>query len=341
MKQIHVLLIFLALILFSSCNPKVITSLSKSYPPLDYKQDVVVFELDQAGPGDAEVLGEVKIGDTGFSTNCDYDTVIDRAKQEARKAGGNAIKIIQHVQPTAVSTCHSIMALILKLDNYEDEETMTDVSNNSVITNKGHQKIRIALNGGFSYRTAKLADNIQPDFRDYTQKLKSGYHFGADFTYFYNESFGFGFMCSQFNSSESMDNVYLSDNDGNRLYGKMIDNIKISYFGPSFSTRQYSFKNSNVFYISGSLGYMGFVNDAVFVDDFKLSGKTLGMSLGMGYDVKLSEDLSLGFQFSILRGLMTKYDFIDRGYTEEIKLEKGSYESLNRIDFSIGLVFGK
>lgn len=61
----------------------------------------------------------------------------------------------------------------------------------------------------------------------------------------------------------------------------------------------------------------------------------------MGYDVKLSEDLSLGFQFSILRGLLTKYDLTDGGYTEEIQLEKDSYESLNRIDFSVGLVFGK
>lgn len=86
---------------------------------------------------------------------------------------------------------------------------------------------------------------------------------------------------------------------------------------------------------------MGYVNDAVFVDDFKISGITLGLSLGMGYDVKLSEDLSLGFQFSILRGLLTKYDLTDGGYTEEIQLEKDSYESLNRIDFSIGLVFGK
>lgn len=86
---------------------------------------------------------------------------------------------------------------------------------------------------------------------------------------------------------------------------------------------------------------MGYVNDAVFVDDFKISGITLGLSLGMGYDVKLSEDLSLGFQFSILRGLLTKYDLTDGGYTEEIQLEKDSYESLNRIDFSVGLVFGK
>jgi hypothetical protein len=218
---------------------------------------------------------------------------------------------------------------------------MNDSTKEASEFHRGYQKFRVALNGGYSYRTAKLAEGVQTDFMDYTKELKSGYHLGADFTYFYNESFGFGFKYCLFNSSNSMDNVYLEDNNGNRLYGKMSDNIKISYFGPSFSTRQYSFKNSNVFYMSGSLGYFGYVNDAVFVDDFKISGKTLGLSLGVGYDVKLSEDLSLGFQFSILRGLMTKYDLTDGGYTEEIQLEQGSYESLNRIDFSVGLVFGK
>lgn len=133
MKKIRGLFIVCALILFSSCNPKVFTSISRSYPPLDYMQDVVVIGLDQAEPDDAEVLGQVKIGDTGFTTNCDYDIVIDKAKLEARKAGGNAIKIIQHELPNAMgSTCHRITALILKVDNIEDytpveEEVLSDV----------------------------------------------------------------------------------------------------------------------------------------------------------------------------------------------------------------------
>lgn len=121
MKKLHGLMIISALIFFSSCNPKISTSISKSYPALDYKQEVVVFGLDQSEPDNAEVLGQVKIGDAGLSTNCSYDIVMDKAKLEARKAGGNAIKIIEHKPPTAMgSECHRITARILKVENIEN-----------------------------------------------------------------------------------------------------------------------------------------------------------------------------------------------------------------------------
>jgi hypothetical protein len=121
MKKIHAIFIVAALIVLSSCNPKVITKISKTHPALDYKQDVYVIDLDQAEPEDSEVLGYIKIGDTGFSTKCDYDIVIDKAKLEARKAGGNAIKITEHKLPSAMgSSCHRIKATILKIDDIEN-----------------------------------------------------------------------------------------------------------------------------------------------------------------------------------------------------------------------------
>jgi len=134
MKKFHGLLIISTMILLSSCNPKISTSISRSYPPLDYKQEVVVIGLDQSEPDNSEILGQLKIGDTGFSTKCGYDIVIDKAKLEARKAGGNAIKIIEHTPPSAMgSTCHRITAKILKVENIEnytpkvEEEVLLDV----------------------------------------------------------------------------------------------------------------------------------------------------------------------------------------------------------------------
>lgn len=134
MKKLQGLFVIVGFIFFSSCSPKISTSLSKSYPPLDYKQEVLVIGLDQAVPENSEVLGQVKIGDTGFSTNCDYDIVIDKAKLEARKAGGNAIKIIEHTPPSAMgSSCHRITAKILKIENIEnytpkvEQEVLLDV----------------------------------------------------------------------------------------------------------------------------------------------------------------------------------------------------------------------
>ena len=117
MKKIHVLTVFAVLIFLGSCNPKISTSIRTSYQPLDYKQDVVVIGLDKAEPNDSEYLGEVKIGDSGFSINCGYDVVIDQAKLEARKVGGNAIKIIKHNRPDIISSCHRITVRVLRLKN--------------------------------------------------------------------------------------------------------------------------------------------------------------------------------------------------------------------------------
>jgi hypothetical protein len=133
MRKRYALLIMPVLFLFSSCNPKITTTISTSYSPLDYKKEVFVFGLNQPDPDNSQVLGQVKIGDTGFSTNCDYEVVIENAKLEARKVGGNAIKIIEHKLPNPLgSTCHRITAKILKVDNIEkivhkEEEIILDM----------------------------------------------------------------------------------------------------------------------------------------------------------------------------------------------------------------------
>jgi len=106
--------LFLAAALIGACSSKVSTQVHKSYPPIGYDQKIEVIEIYQAMPSGAEILGEVKIGDSGFSTNCGYAIALEAAKSEARKIGGNAIKIYQHKMPDALgSTCHRIKAHIL------------------------------------------------------------------------------------------------------------------------------------------------------------------------------------------------------------------------------------
>nr|WP_319569649.1 hypothetical protein [uncultured Draconibacterium sp.] len=129
MKNLIILTIAL-LFALSGCSPKVVTSISKKNEPLDYTEKVAVIELSQAIPSGADELGEIKIGDAGFSTNCSWEVVIEKAKEEARKVGGNAIKITEHKLPSIMgSSCHRIKAKILKIDNPEDliqeEEVLT------------------------------------------------------------------------------------------------------------------------------------------------------------------------------------------------------------------------
>lgn len=107
-----------AALLLVACNPRVASSLVTAYAPLDFREQVIVLGLNETVPQDAEYLGEVKVGDTGFTTNCSYEKVLEEAMLEARKAGGNVLKLTRHRLPSALgSTCHRISANIYKTKN--------------------------------------------------------------------------------------------------------------------------------------------------------------------------------------------------------------------------------
>lgn len=112
--------IFAGIFSLSACGPRVSTSILKSFPTLDYREEVRIYALHETAPPSALLLGQVRVGDTGFSTNCGFEIVSEKAKMEARKVGGNAIKITEHKHPGFESTCHRITARILKVDNFDE-----------------------------------------------------------------------------------------------------------------------------------------------------------------------------------------------------------------------------
>jgi hypothetical protein len=119
MKNVSILLLFVCL---AACAPKISTQfLTNNYTPLDYREEVRVYDLQDPVPQNAEEIGTVKIGDTGFTTNCGWEAVLEKARLEARKGGGNALKIVAHQTPNLMtSSCHRITATILKVSNFND-----------------------------------------------------------------------------------------------------------------------------------------------------------------------------------------------------------------------------
>lgn len=168
------------------------------------------------------------------------------------------------------------------------------------------QRLRLALNGGYSWHTAKIAGSVPADFKDYVRRLKSGCHLGGDGTYFFNESFGAGIKYYLFKTSNSLDNIYVEDNSGNRTYGNMSDDLTVTFIGPAFSTRLLNYNKSNAFLMNLSLGYMGYANNKILIDKYRMTGSTAGLALDFAYDIGLSENLALGFQISFLSGMLSK-----------------------------------
>ncbi len=105
-------------IVLVGCSPKITSSLTSARIPLAKDAEVLVLELSATMPENAEVLGQIKIGDTGFTTkNGSYSAVLNMAKEQARQAGGNVVKITEHQSPDMFSSIHRIKADILHVED--------------------------------------------------------------------------------------------------------------------------------------------------------------------------------------------------------------------------------
>ncbi len=201
-------------------------------------------------------------------------------------------------------------------------------------------KYRIAFDGGFSYMTAPVSKEIPGDLTQYVKELKSGFHYSVDANLFYSKNLGFGLKYVLFKTKNKKENVYEVLSSGYKKYGEMEDDISVYYLGPSLLARIFSPNGQSVLLTGLSIGYVGYKNDAVLIDnDFIIRSKTAGIVWDIGWDYLISNKTAIGCRLSYIFGILTDYE-LDNGFNKTtIKLEKDSYENISRIDFSIGLRF--
>jgi len=348
MRNIALICALSATCLFCSCNPKVTTLLLKKATPLTVQQEIKVIELDDSVPSTSVVIGDVKIDDAGLTTNCSYEYVLELAKMEARKAGGNALKITKHAKPDFVSSCHRLSAYILLLDGTVSETVAQDSTHslNEQVSGVGEKaasivlpRYRFNIHGGLSEVLGKTPDNIDAILLQYNKNLNSGYSFGTDCSYFFSESTGFGVKCDIVRTSNSLNGVQINDGEGHQYFGNISDDITVFYVGPTLNYRKIGTQNRNTFYLSASAGFNSYYNQACVINRLIANGSTFGSSVDMGYDINLSKRFAVGVKLSLTSGLLKKLTIDDGSRKEQYTLEEDSYVSLSHIDFSVGLSF--
>jgi hypothetical protein len=205
-------------------------------------------------------------------------------------------------------------------DYYETSEV--SIAKNTLANDYTH--FRLAINGGWSYRIAKIAEDLPAEFTQYVNELKSGYHYGLDATYYWSETMGIGFKYYNYRSKNEM-NIAIKDD------------ISINFIGASIGSRIFGAGNRSCMIMNVAIGYMGYLDNSVAYRDLKITGSTVGIGYDFGYDFGIAKNVDIGIQFSAFLGSIQKFK-VDYGYyIETIKLEEGSYESLFRIDLSAGL----
>lgn len=102
---------FIISMIVISCAPAITNKLTnKSYNALSQETVVYVLEEDEDVPDQSELIGEIKVGDSGFTTDCGYDKILSEARNTARNSGANIVKITKIKRPDMLSTCYRIVA---------------------------------------------------------------------------------------------------------------------------------------------------------------------------------------------------------------------------------------
>ncbi|MGG7661057.1 outer membrane beta-barrel protein [Dyadobacter sp. BHUBP1] len=182
------------------------------------------------------------------------------------------------------------------------------------------------FHGGYSRRVARVSDQVSPGAMSYLKKMRSGYTLGGDIHYFISEPFGLGAKYSY--------NHYQFKNAGFQ------DRVNLNYFAVSALNRLVLQSGSDV-YIGANMGYQSY-KDQVNSNGAPVSitGGTVGVGLEIGYGMRMSDASKLYLNFSVLSGTISKVNVNSGGRKETVQLEKGEYESLARLELTLGLVFG-
>ena len=206
---------------------------------------------------------------------------------------------------------------------------------------KEPKKMVIAINVGYSRRLGLTSKDVLPQFVEHMENVKNGYNVGLDFTGFPSEVVGAGAKLAVFCASRMRTINYIDENNTPATHD-VNDTYTIPLVGPMLTTRIHPGDMNKVILADFSMGYMGYTErggDAY--SSYKCKGGTMYLSFDLGFDYWFDHNGAIGCKLSIIAGSLSKYTIKKDGRNEVYKFEKDNREDLSRIDFSIGIRFGK
>lgn len=315
------LTILLIAAVLSGCSPKVYTSIRTSHPARTAGSPVLVYEPADSLPDtyEMEVLGTIKIKDTGFSVGCNYPTVIQKAKDEVNKIGGNGLYISTHRLPGLKSSCHQIEGYMIWLP----EEIFLSTYFDNMSRQKGYELLyggvalpqqpaaedsakrrssRIVLGAGYGFLTSKYYYPTPS-----SGNPKSGLDINAAYQWT-GRGLGFGLRYSGYFSSFT--------------YGGEKNKIGLDYFAPELVFLMET-KGNWAFCESLGIGYVNYRET-----NYKNVGG-FGFHLALGAEYKFSPGVGLGIEAG----------YYGARFSDSHKTDGDSAAGINRVSLNGGLRF--
>ena len=153
-------------------------------------------------------------------------------------------------------------------------------------------RFRVAVQGGYGYRLGKVQESGQDVIDQHNKKLKWGFVYGADATWFVANDLGFGLKFSNLRS-KAEDAVSITYDDGSSKSGMYRDVVDLRFLGAVASTRSVTPSGRWIFLVDCGLGYLSLVNNGRIIDPMAIKGSTLGFCADAGVDFRLMNKLYL------------------------------------------------
>lgn len=294
MKTIKNQLLVFTFFLLTSCAPKVMTDIVKTYPVTTTPENVRLYELNDTVPNSAEVIGTVSVVDNGASTNCKYDQVLALAQKETAKYGGNALSLTDHKKPSILgSSCHQIAGLMLYIgdsaaiiDNYQPNVFLEARE----IRQEKEKRMRptahtIYANIGYAWITSKF---YLPSGA--SGNPKNGLDWQIGYEWVSKIGIGCGLMYSGYSSSYDISN--------NKI------NVGLTYIAPQFVLKQ---KFSEKWQLRESFG-LGYFSYRESLKGESASLSRFGFNFAFGAEYLLSEHVGIGANIGYIGGRLPEQD---------------------------------
>ena len=94
--------------LLLSCGASIKSNFTEKLNPLTIENKVAFLDIENNVPEGAKKIGSAKFGDSGFSTDCGFNTNLISARKLARENGANIVKVINKSTPDLWSSCYRI-----------------------------------------------------------------------------------------------------------------------------------------------------------------------------------------------------------------------------------------
>jgi hypothetical protein len=348
------LLLILTSLFLYSCAPTISTTSMQNYSQLNPQDNVIVYREGETLPSDIKIIGRTAIGDSGFTTNCGLDVMLEKAKNEARKIGANAIVITKHILPSVWgSTCHQIKADLVKtgvqtkvIQNNVQTDTIAkkivpvSYQSNNLQIPSNYNKFFVSVNYGLGYRTAGVEKGTPAIEKNFQDELRSGNSFQIKAGYKPTQNSYYGLLYSKFSSSTTLNNIIFVEPNGFEGIGSTTQNNAINYVGMVAGWTLDGFQKNDVFNFDMSLGYINFSEERKFENTYTAKGGSLGISTDMSYYFGISKYFKIGPTFSFSGGAISKYNVnSNNGFSKTIEFEENTFLSLYRVDFMLGTYF--